>query len=421
MARGMRLSARRLIVPAILSIATWRSMVVSAAEGEVPGKNYVQRMMEDSLINCEFEMIAIPGGDFSLQERKVDPKDATKIICHEKSYRVTLSPYWIGKQEVTWGLARAWAWPAPNFAAKFRDLSANSQRAYLACPMFLGMSPEVANHNENPFTSLSHFGAKRFCHWLSLMTGKFYRLPTEAEWEYACRAGSAAAFPWGEDPEPLPSVTAAVLRREDLRVGACEANPWGVYDMLGNVEEWVADGYHEGYKSFGDAHELHDPIAWPLGSLERQAEPMPLPAGEFLPPPAESRWTGLIGDWWEGTRHRLTNAELESLRDRSKARGDFVSWEPGVARGGSDQLAVSPTARHFGFALRYQPMRNADTAPATPYDHNSIFWNNGPMPFDIGFRVVRPVKVPSAEEQLWHWGIYENHEFWTRYTIPPND
>jgi formylglycine-generating enzyme required for sulfatase activity len=88
--------------------------------------------------------------------------------------------------------------------------------------------------------------AQRYCAWLSQKEGKPYRLPTEAEWEYACRAGTATKYHTGDelpkefqknareewDPKPIP-----------LHVGKTAANAWGLYDMHGNVEEWCLDWY----------------------------------------------------------------------------------------------------------------------------------------------------------------------------------
>ena len=92
---------------------------------------------------------------------------------------------------------------------------------------------------------VSCYEAEAFCRWLSLKSGKPCRLPTEAEWEYVCRAGSAAAYSTGESlPENMLRNQKNTWNNEPvpLWVGKTEPNAFGVYDMHGLVEEWCIDG-----------------------------------------------------------------------------------------------------------------------------------------------------------------------------------
>src|SRR5262249_39015533 len=115
--------------------------------------------------------------------------------------------------------------------------------------------------DDHPVVNVSWNDAVAFCDWLSKKEGKKYELPTEAEWEYACRAGKTTRFQTGADPESLvgsanlPDASAAgqfpawtTVRGDDgfvftAPVGKFKPNAWGLYDMAGNVWEWCTDSY----------------------------------------------------------------------------------------------------------------------------------------------------------------------------------
>jgi formylglycine-generating enzyme required for sulfatase activity len=98
-----------------------------------------------------------------------------------------------------------------------------------------------------PVISVSWRDAVAYTAWLAEQTGKRYRLPSEAEWEYACRAGTQTAYWWGDAFDSKKANTLEGGTARTTEVGSYPANPWGLFDTLGNVWEWVEDHYHENY------------------------------------------------------------------------------------------------------------------------------------------------------------------------------
>jgi formylglycine-generating enzyme required for sulfatase activity len=139
---------------------------------------------------------------------------------------------------------------------------------------------------------VSHDDAVEFCRRLSKQEGVEYRLPTEAEWEYACRAGTTTAYSFGDDASKLGQYAWHYKNAWDIgeryahRVGQKLPNPWGLYDMHGNVLEWCQDWH----ASYGSEKVVSDP----LGPV--QGEYRVLRGGSFLNPPSNVRSADRLND-----------------------------------------------------------------------------------------------------------------------------
>ena len=174
----------------------------------------------------DFTLVKLPAGKVTIKD-----KDG-----NDKAYDV--KSIWIGKTEVTWDEYDIF-WQALDLPGNQRAGVKSDQRVIRSRPSVPYAPPDRNfGHDGSPAGSMFFREAKNYCDWLRTKTGHKYRLPTEAEWEYACRAGGPPLKP---DKQQLKKIAWFFGNSEEQThtVAQKEPNAWGLYDMLGNVAEWV--------------------------------------------------------------------------------------------------------------------------------------------------------------------------------------
>jgi formylglycine-generating enzyme required for sulfatase activity len=240
----------------------------NTATTEAEMKPYTETI---SSTDVTLEMVPIPGGTFLMGS----PEHEIGRQTHEGPQReVKLDPFWMGKCEVTWEQYESWAM---GIDKKVRQLSGvpdsdDDSIDGISMPtkpwvdMSFGMGKEGY-----PAICMTQLAAKIYCKWLTAKTSHYYRLPTEAEWEYACRAGSQTAFCFGDDPEQLDEFAWYFDNSDEQyqKVGQKKANAWGLHDMHGNVAEWVLDQLTEGGYPAPASAERINPVQVPTKMYPR--------------------------------------------------------------------------------------------------------------------------------------------------------
>ena len=274
-----------------------------------------------------FEMLPIPAGEFTMgtpESERGRKKD------EGPQHKVRIEAFWMGKYEVTWDEYRLFmfAQQAGETVRKDELVDAVSRPTRPYVEMSFGMGI-----NGYPAISMTQHAANKYAEWLSARTGQFYRLPTEAEWEYACRAGTTTAYSFGDDASAAAEYAwyADNSNGKYQKVGAKKPNPWGLCDMHGNVAEWTLDQYAPDYNK-SDAIE-----PWAISTK---------------PYPQSVRG----GAWTD---------KAAALRCGARLASD-ASWK----------------------------MQDPQLPKSIWYHTDAQF---------LGFRLVRPLKVPKAEQMYQYW------------------
>jgi formylglycine-generating enzyme required for sulfatase activity len=323
---------------AVLITTLWGTKV--AAQTTTDFKSYTQIIPGS---NQTYAMVAIPGGKGlmgSLPDQKGHQGD------EEPVHSVTIDPFWMGKFEVTWDFYDLFAFTnmEKEMAAKYTSANANLAKTDATTrpsPPYVDMSFGMGRAGY-PAINMTQYAAIKFCAWLYAKTGVFYRLPTEAEWEYACRGNdknATLAYSFGNDTKLLGEY--AVYKGNSngsyKKVGTKKPNSFGLYDMHGNVMEWTQDQYIADYYKQVASGAVKEPYA---------------PTTQLYP---------------------------------NSVRGGSWDDEPEVLR----SAARTPSAPAWKVL--------------DPQSPKSDWWLTSAS--FVGFRVVRPAKTPSAEDIKAYYDI----------------
>lgn len=227
----MRKNTVALLLAGLVTSGTYaqNSEPFTAYEQKVPGSE------------VPIKMVPVKGGEFLLGS---PAKEEGRNADEGPQKKVKIDPFWMGAYELTFDQYDV-------YADAEKDKSPLPDGMTRPSPPYIDLTLGMGKSGGFPANSMSQYGALMYCRWLYGKTGVFYRLPTEAEWEYACRAGSVTAWPFGDDASKLGDYAWTQENSEEVyhKVGEKKPNAWGLYDMMGNVGEWTLDQYDE--KGYG--------------------------------------------------------------------------------------------------------------------------------------------------------------------------
>jgi formylglycine-generating enzyme required for sulfatase activity len=232
-----------------------------AAQAPVDMKPYTETIPGTGV---KFDLVPIPGGTYTMGSPSTE-KD--RGDDEGPQHEVTIRPLWMGKYEVTWNEYDLFAESSvlKDELEKLKDRKLELDGITRPTPPYTDMTFGYG-HDKFPAICMTHHAAMEYCRWLSAKTGKAYRLPTEAEWEYACRAGTKTAYSFGDDPAKLGDYAwnADNSDGKPHPIGQKKPNPWGLYDIHGNVAEWCIDHYQKDvYATFPKDKPVLEPVLLP--------------------------------------------------------------------------------------------------------------------------------------------------------------
>jgi formylglycine-generating enzyme required for sulfatase activity len=221
-------------------------------------------------MSAKFDMVYVPAGEFMMGS---SDSEAGRDANEGPRHKVKVGAFWMGKIEVTWDEFDAFWFDdtylkADDTAAKKLGPDAITRPTNTFVDATYGH-----DRDGHPALCMTHHAAMMYCEWLRKKTGRLYRLPTEAEWEYAARGGKGdSAYFFGDDPKQLEDYAWFKENSPDddrpkgttHKCGTKKPNPFGLHDMYGNVWEWTLDQYEpDGYKNFAKKELSIRPVTVP--------------------------------------------------------------------------------------------------------------------------------------------------------------
>lgn len=225
------------ITASLLFVFTINCMNVSAQKDSISKFKIYEQAIPGTSVS--FKMVPIPAGSFKIgspeNQKGHQPAEGPETD-------VTISAFWMGEHEVTYDEyvlfleEEGGAGPLPDGVTR-------------PSPPYIDFTLGMGKAGGFPANSMTQYAALMYCKWLYRKTGIFYRLPTEAEWEYACRAGSEKKYFFGDDEKDLKDYGWYKQNSDNKyhQIKQLKPNAWGLYDMYGNVAEWTLDQYREDY------------------------------------------------------------------------------------------------------------------------------------------------------------------------------
>ncbi len=200
-------------------------------------------------------MVPVAGGRFNMGSQP----DETGHQPHEApQHAVTVGDFWMGQYEISWQQYDLFVHRDDD---SFGQLTAPDKLQALSIDGLTGATTPYVEMSFGmgkegyPAINITQYAALHYARWLSAKTGHFYRLPTEAEWEYACRAGTSTPWSFGDNSAMANEYAIHAGNSEEhyALVGSRRSNPWDLYDMHGNVAEWTMDQFDPGFYSKSEA------------------------------------------------------------------------------------------------------------------------------------------------------------------------
>ncbi len=253
----------RSVFLAAFTLAVWRSSSLVSSPAAQPAlvepekfEPYTETIPGT---NVKFEMVPIRGGKFMMGSPSSEPNRSPD---EGPAHPVTIHSFWMAKTEVTWDEYDVFAFIQGIKKRSPEELTKLTEGEKLADAVSRPTPPYTDEtfgfgRKGQPVINITHHAAMEYTRWLSSLTGKNYRLPTEAEWEFACRAGTDTPYFFGDDAGS-PAGAGKLgdyawfmdnANRRPHPVAQKAPNPWGLYDILGNVAEWCLDRYDKDFYS----------------------------------------------------------------------------------------------------------------------------------------------------------------------------